>query len=257
MIVAIIALVFATTGSAIAARQLITGRDIARGTITASNLARSARRSLAGPRGPRGPEGAAGDQGFPGARGPQGTTGERGPAGPQGREGPQGIQGLRGEPGPTGRTGEQGPIGPIGPQGAPGQALAGSSSTLGAPLTATRSALTADAPATDADGVDLLDPNTPIVLEFFVPYKVDILVQARNPDAESGLAYGVGRLFIDTIPFATVETPAIPEDATNVAQGSGSFIVSGGGTFLLRGAVRSDDFTDADLSANVIVTRIG
>lgn len=254
MIVAIIALVFATTGSAIAAKQLITGRDIARGTITSSNLARSARRSLAGPTGRRGPAGAAGADGLLGPQGPPGSAGERGPQGPKGDTGAQGERGLMGPTGAQGATGARGLDGAQGPQGSPGQALIASSVSAGAQLT-TATALGDDAPLTEADGLELL--NGSVALESGVIYKVDVRVQASNPNGRTGTAYGVARLFIDGASQITVTTPPIPEDAANVAEASASVIVTGGGTFSLRSAVRSADFSDANVVGDVIVTRIG
>lgn len=253
MIVAIIALVFATTGSAIAAKQLITGRDIARGTITASNLARSARRSLAGPRGPRGREGGPGQDGFPGPRGPQGSTGERGPAGPEGRQGPQGERGLTGNTGPTGR---EGPQGEIGPQGAPGIVLR-SNDTSGPGLT-TIIPLTDTGPGWSATP-NIVTASWP--LEAGRTYRIDASIEASNPTARTGLAYGVGRLFLDSgEELGTIVTGAIPEDATNVAQGDVTVITSSGGTLSLQGAIRSDSYvdqTDGQIRGTLIVSQLG
>jgi hypothetical protein len=118
MIVAIVALVFATTGGAYAATRLITGRQIAKNTITGANvksgslqsndLSRSARTALRGATGPAGPAGVAGAVGPAGPAGPAGREGAAGREGPAGRDGApgvagqQGVQGVQGDPGPAG-----------------------------------------------------------------------------------------------------------------------------------------------------------
>lgn len=75
MVVAIVALVVATSGSAAAASYVIT---------KTSQIKPSVRRALEGERGPRG------------ARGPQGLQGVQGAQGPQGLQGPQGSPGASG-----------------------------------------------------------------------------------------------------------------------------------------------------------------
>jgi hypothetical protein len=80
LIVAIVAVVLAGTGSAVAAR-LITGKDIKNGSIGLKDLSKSARKSLQGGRGPQGapgPGGAPGAAGAPGAQGAQGDKGDPG-----------------------------------------------------------------------------------------------------------------------------------------------------------------------------------
>jgi hypothetical protein len=77
LIVAIIAVVMASAGSAVAAR-LITGKQIKNGTIQLADLSKSARQALQGGRGPQGtvgPAGAAGAAGQPGAKGDTGDPG--------------------------------------------------------------------------------------------------------------------------------------------------------------------------------------
>lgn len=86
MVVALMALVLASTGGAYAASRLISGRDIRNGSIPASKLTRAARqqmRGLEGPRGAKGPAGPAGPAGAQGPAGSQGPQGAQGPAGPQ------------------------------------------------------------------------------------------------------------------------------------------------------------------------------
>jgi hypothetical protein len=67
MLVALVALLVALSGSAIAA-TLITSKQIKDGTIQARDISRNARASFTGPRGPMGPEGPAGPQGQTGRR---------------------------------------------------------------------------------------------------------------------------------------------------------------------------------------------
>ena len=71
LLVAIVAVVLASAGSAVAAR-LITSRDIRNGTIKLVDMSPAARTQLQGPRGPRG---VAGPVGVAGPAGPQGPTG--------------------------------------------------------------------------------------------------------------------------------------------------------------------------------------
>jgi hypothetical protein len=75
--IAVVALVFAMTGGAIAAKDSATG---------------SAEASKQGQRGKQGPRGPKGKQG------PQGLAGPQGPTGPQGATGPQGPKGDTGSP---------------------------------------------------------------------------------------------------------------------------------------------------------------
>ena len=103
MVIALIALVFAVgTGSAVAAKSLIDGRDIKRGSIPMNRLTEAAQKSLKGARGPAGPEGKQGPQG------PAGPAGPQGPAGPAGPDAPAGPRGEEGAQGPAGRDGVSG-----------------------------------------------------------------------------------------------------------------------------------------------------
>jgi hypothetical protein len=74
MVVAVVALLVAMSGSAVAA-SLITGEQIKDGTIQTKDISKTTRAKLAGPAGP---------------------TGERGPAGPAGRNGKDGNDGALG-----------------------------------------------------------------------------------------------------------------------------------------------------------------
>jgi hypothetical protein len=114
MIVAVIAVVFAMSGSAVAAKSLITGKDIKKGSITTQNLSKTTIKSL------KGAEGATGPQGATGAQGPQGAPGVPGPVGPAGANGVNGENGAKGDKGDAGAKGGTGAKGEKGDQGAPG-----------------------------------------------------------------------------------------------------------------------------------------
>lgn len=271
MIVAIIALVFATTGSAIAASQLITGRDIARGTITASNLARSARRSLAGPRGRRGPEGAAGATGEMGPQGPAGSAGERGPQGAPGTPGgPQGERGLMGPTGPQGERGLQGPQGEqgvpgqTGEQGLPGQTVLDSSyNTTDVPIGPTEIyPLSSTAPDDNTQGAQMLYGPYGDFGELTPDrrYQVQVRVSFRGPTpAEPGEAYGIAKLFNGANLVDTIVTPDIPDDGNNSAQMTYVRVLQADSDarFHVRGGIRTDDpLTGAFASGDIIVTAL-
>jgi hypothetical protein len=98
LIVAVIALIAALSGSAIAA-SAITGSQIKDGTIGVGDLSKKAVAKLHGARGQRGQAGNTGPQG------PKGDTGATGPQGPKGDAGAAGLQGLQGLPGQKGDTG--------------------------------------------------------------------------------------------------------------------------------------------------------
>ena len=98
LVVAMIALAVALSGSAMAA-GLVTTTQIKDGTIRLIDLHPGAKSALQGQRAPAGP------QGTTGAQGPQGAAGARGATGPQGPQGVQGLQGVRGPEGPKGEKG--------------------------------------------------------------------------------------------------------------------------------------------------------
>lgn len=88
MVVAMLALFVALTGTAVATTSvLITGKQIRNGSITGADVknksltARDIRGRLRGARGPAGPRGVAGVSGATGAQGAQGAQGLQGPAG--------------------------------------------------------------------------------------------------------------------------------------------------------------------------------
>lgn len=102
LVVAIVALVIAMSGSAVAATTLlvhtdniangaVTGKKIANGAVGTNKLSRSLQAALSTAGDPRGT--------VSGPQGPQGATGAQGPAGatgPQGAAGPQGATGFEG-----------------------------------------------------------------------------------------------------------------------------------------------------------------
>ena len=88
MAVALLALVLAMSGSAVAA-SLITSKQIKDGTIQTKDISKKARAQLAkaasrGPAGPAGPAGPKGDKGDKGDAGSAGAAGEPGQTGPRG-----------------------------------------------------------------------------------------------------------------------------------------------------------------------------
>jgi hypothetical protein len=96
-VIAGIALFAATTGTATAANQLITGKQIKDGSITARDIKkRSLGTAQLSPKAIKA---------LRGARGATGATGAQGPAGPAGALGPAGAAGPQGVPGPQGPQG--------------------------------------------------------------------------------------------------------------------------------------------------------
>lgn len=90
LIVAMIALAVALSGTAVAGTaKLITGSQIANGTIKLADIHPAAKAAL---KGDRGAQGAAGVQGAQGPAGPQGATGAKGEQGEKGEKG--GFSGL-------------------------------------------------------------------------------------------------------------------------------------------------------------------
>jgi hypothetical protein len=81
MLVALLALVMATTGSAAALSSLITSKQIKDGTIQTKDISKKAQKTLKGKTGAAGPQGALGPKGDAGAAGPQGAKGDTGAKG--------------------------------------------------------------------------------------------------------------------------------------------------------------------------------
>jgi hypothetical protein len=122
-VIAVIALVFAMTGGAVAS----TVGPTAAASKAAGNAPKnegkqdlaqikgffnSHRAGLRGPAGPTGATGPQGSTGNTGATGPQGPKGDTGAAGPQGAQGPQGPQGATGPQGPAGAARDVGSVYP-------------------------------------------------------------------------------------------------------------------------------------------------
>lgn len=120
-VVAIVALIFAMSGGALAAHDYLGSQS--------KSHERYAKKTMRGPRGPRGIQG---PQGLPGQsiRGPQGETGQTGPRGPEGNPW------MAGGTLPSGRT-ESGTwiAGVFGPEVEPGVSEGGSSISFGMRLT--------------------------------------------------------------------------------------------------------------------------
>jgi Collagen triple helix repeat (20 copies) len=89
MVVAIVALLVALSGTAVAASSMLPANSVGSRQIVNHSI-RKIDLGTALPRGPRG------------RQGPQGIEGERGPTGPQGLQGLQGPQGPQGAPGLAG-----------------------------------------------------------------------------------------------------------------------------------------------------------
>jgi hypothetical protein len=93
MLVALLALVMATTGSAVAA-SFITSKQIKDGTILTKDISKKAQKALKGRTGAKGPIGATGAAGAPGAKGDTGAAGPKGDTGAKGDAGAAGADGT-------------------------------------------------------------------------------------------------------------------------------------------------------------------
>jgi Collagen triple helix repeat (20 copies) len=121
IVLSIVAVVLAMSGSAFAARTLITGKDVKDGSLTGADvkngslsladIGKSSRDRLTGAKGDKGATGPQGAAGAQGATGPQGAAGPQGPPGPHGATGPKGDQGDTGPQGPAGSDGSWFPKG--------------------------------------------------------------------------------------------------------------------------------------------------
>lgn len=109
-----LALVFAMSGGALAAKQYI--------ITSTKQIKPSVLKALTGKGGPVGPAGSPGAPGLQGPQGLPGLNGKEGTAGKEGSPGPQGTAGKNGEPGATGPKGATGQAGLQGVAGATGPA---------------------------------------------------------------------------------------------------------------------------------------
>lgn len=115
--IAVVALVFAMSGGAFAAKDYVTGSA-------------QSSKSKAGKRGPRGPKGKKGAQGPKGATGPKGDTGSQGPKGATGD--PWTAGGVL----PSGKSLAGTWLAGIGPEVAAGKGAGGASISFNIPLSA-------------------------------------------------------------------------------------------------------------------------
>ncbi len=136
IVLATVALVVASTGTAVAASGLIHASDIATGAVASrairdggvalTDLSSQTRASLAGgtgatgAKGETGSSGAAGTNGHDGANGADGVNGAKGSNGTNGTNGVDGAKGLDGTKGIDGTSGTNGSNGANGPNGANG-----------------------------------------------------------------------------------------------------------------------------------------
>ena len=120
-VIAGLALVFAMTGGAYAAKKyLITSTKQISPSVLKSLQGKAGpagANGAQGAAGPAGPQGAAGVGGAKGDAGAAGKDGSAGTAGPAGATGPKGETGLKGSNGAAGAAGATGPAGPTCPGG--------------------------------------------------------------------------------------------------------------------------------------------
>lgn len=102
LIIAVVALVAALGGSAIAAKGALTGKQKKEVAKIAKKEAK--KYAKAGAEGKQGPAGPAGAQGPAGAAGKDGAAGPAGEKGATGATGPQGAKGDKGDPGEPGES---------------------------------------------------------------------------------------------------------------------------------------------------------
>jgi len=113
-IVAVIALVFAMTGGAYAAKKfLVTSTKQISPRVLKTLKGANGKNGTAGPAGPAGPAGA----GTAGPTGPAGSAGAKGDTGPEGKQGAPGVAGTPGKNGTPGTPGEPWAVGGL-PKGA-------------------------------------------------------------------------------------------------------------------------------------------
>jgi hypothetical protein len=261
MIVAIVALVFATTGGAYAATRFINGSSIKNGTISAAKLSRAAKQSLEGDRGARGAAGAAGADGVAGPAGQTGAKGDTGAQGERGAQGEQGARGAMGEQGPAGALGE------TGDPGEPGQALIANRITppndaiLGIHVLPVQvvASNAGDRP-NDTDDTELVSATIAEPGQYIVQGVAQFIDVTEDTQ---GIAYGVTRLFVGGQEAGEQWTSDIPDDGDNLAQASGTTVidVTDPNTVVsVRAVVRSDAEDNADggmnAGANLVVTKL-
>ncbi len=138
LVISMVALVLSTAGTGVAARGLITGREVKDNSLSGRDI----RNKTLTPKDFKGS--------VKGARGTAGAPGQPGPAGPSGPAGPGGPAGPAGPAGAKGDTGAQGPPGPS--TGPAGGHLSGSYPN---PLLADNSVTSAKVAPNTLDAVDI------------------------------------------------------------------------------------------------------
>ena len=125
LVISVVALFFAVTGTGIAATHwIITSTSQIKPSVLTALKGKTGARGATGAKGATGDtggQGAPGAQGVKGDAGAAGATGSQGSTGAQGATGPTGAQGATGTTGATGATGPQGPQGNTGTTGMTGQ----------------------------------------------------------------------------------------------------------------------------------------
>ena len=172
-VIATLVLVLSASTGALAAKGLLTGKDIRNGSLTGADIrthslgpalfSDSARNVLSGHEGPTGERGAAGPAGVPGLPGLAGGAGTNGTAGPAGTNGSDGTDGTDGINGTNGTNGTNGLAGVNGINGAAGSDGADGTIT---PLSATAGliALPTASPPTTVVFLDNVPVGTYVVL---------------------------------------------------------------------------------------------
>ena len=165
LVVAIVALIAALAGGALAAAGNSTGASMKHNRT-------KAKRGPTGPRGPQGPQGLQGERGPAGANGNNGAPGPQGPVGAQGPTGATGPAGATGAAGATGTPGATGATGPAGPSG----------SSNGGPFSYTFSSDTSGADPTSGKLAFYTDPT------FSKPHLVISETDGGSTDVSSQIA---------------------------------------------------------------------
>ena len=228
MVVAIIALVVATTGGAYAASR-IDGKNLVRNSVASSKIENRTLKS----------------KDFS-------------------NQAKRDLQGERGERGPKGRRGPRGPQGDVGPQGPAGQALVAQEITP--PSTEFPGTSVVDVPALPvSSGGPASDTGTALIEPVELDegtYKVEGTVQFFDFEGgpTAGTEYGVAKVFLDGVNRGTLWTGDVPDDGNNAAQANGSMVLdvpAGGAMLSVRAAVRTAESDGGQAGGNLIVTAIG
>lgn len=127
---AVVALVFAMSGGAVAAKNYATGSAEA----SKKGKSKKGKPGPRGQRGKRGPKGLIGPQGLMGPQGPKGDTGEQGPVGSQGPKGDTGDPWTAGGFLPSGQSLGGMWVAGVGAEIAPGTGAAAAAISFGFPL---------------------------------------------------------------------------------------------------------------------------